>query len=275
MTVANETLGSWVACGYRVTVQRMGKDMKPTDDEEITQFLPLGNVLTKEGDPLIQPAKAKNADDEDPKPLGAEDEAEGNAVWTANEEIKFDKTLGGSIFSSSLVAAGVKPQLLNGYAPNLIGLIADWKQQTLKEAKDGKGGITALVVNSKILQFPNGTKASAGAASSGTAKTKKEEETPDADAGSGGDVGEIDPKVEAGAVACLNLISTAFAGQTVTRQKIGTKLMTLWVKAKVKPAEQTGVQELFANDAWFAEKAGDLEWKVKGDNVTIPKAAEE
>lgn len=275
----NRQLGTWLVCGYDITLQRLDKNNKPTDDEEITQFHPLGNVATRDGDPLFHPGKAKGADDEDPKDMGAEEGAEGNALWAANGELKIDKSMGGAVFSASLQEHGVKASLLTGYGPNLVGLIADWKQQTLKEADKGtgKGAVTALVVNSKIIQMPNGAKAAAtGSGSGGTAAKPKpkpaETETDEAEAGTGG--GDVDPKVEAGAIACLTLLATAFAGQTVTRQKINTKLMTLWVKAKVKPAEQAGVQELFANDEWFKEKAGDLEWKLKGDNVTIPEAAE-
>lgn len=274
-TVAIETLGSWDAVGYRITVQRLNKEHKPTEDDEITQFLPLASVRTKDGDPLFQPGKASGDDDDSPEPLGEDSGTEGNCLCADNEELKVDKTMGGSIFSTSLAENGFPAKKLNGFAPNFIGVLAEFDQKELKKPVDGKGGITALIVK-KILEMPKGVGKATGTgggkatgttnkAGTGTGAGKAAESK-----GSSAPAPSVDDETEGKAIQCLVKIGEGIVGQTVTRQKIGTKLLMTFSKVGVKPNQQAGIQALFANDAWFMEKCNEGGWTVDGDNVTVP-----
>lgn len=273
-TFAVEAMGAFTACGLRLTVQRLGKDLKPTEDEPITEFLPLANVSTRDGEPLFHPGNADGPDDEDPSDLGDENDTEGNALWAASEELKFDKNLGGSHFLLSLAEKGFKASHLTGYAPHLIGMVADFDQKMLSEGKakeDGrKNPVTALIVKN-ILEFPyeksgggkGSNKAAVKAAPAKTSASKAKEAEPE--------VSEADDEVESYAMQCMTVIGEKLAGQTVTKSKVNTVLITALAKAKVPPKHQKAVQAKFADDEWFGEKAGDLGWTIDGKNVEVPE----
>ena len=116
--IAVEAMGTaFTACGLRLQIQRLTKDLKPTEDEPVTEFLPLANVSTRDGEPLFHPGNADGPDDEDPSDLGDENDTEGNCLWAASDELKFDKNLGGSQF---LIESSVGEKL----AIQVVGLLS-------------------------------------------------------------------------------------------------------------------------------------------------------
>ena len=290
-TVACEHLGSWAAIGYRITVQRLDAKFKATEDEPLTEFLPLASANKQDGEILFRPGIAKNADDVDFAPLSDDDDTEGNALWAASEELKPDQSLGGCVFSASLQAKGVPATKLSGYAPNLIGIVGIWDRAPLRKSRNAKEGDpppTCLVIKELIETPWDKSKKAAGAgagaaagtatAAAGTGKAKSAAAAvppaPAAESNGAGDDGEVVSEHDGQATELAVKIGTLFAGQTVSRGKISTRLLTLYPKLSPAPgaAAQKAIGDLFKSDAWFAGKAGELDWTIDGENVKIPAA---
>jgi hypothetical protein len=165
----------------------------------------------------------------------------------------------------------------------LIGLKAHFTQLMMSKGADykGKNDPTCLIVGTngsvsggKIYQMPGSAKGggkpvsgkptgkmAAPAPPAATSKSKPNGKVPDTDAGD---------EVETTALECLAAIQESSAGQTMTRQKIGAKLVTVFAKKRVPAQMHKPIQEMVKNDEWFMEKAAELEWGIDGVEVTIP-----
>ena len=293
-TVCNHSIpGFDPSCVFKLSIQRLDANWTPTADEPIDEFLNVGSVSK------FHPGNAKSSDDNSDAlefggaaDCGDQDEAEGTCLLSLtgkgpndSQNLKFKAKI--NIFADSCLAHGVKPGLFNGYAPNLIGMKAHFTQMMLPKSADSQAkrdpsclivGSGGQVAGGKIAQYPNaqtggtGNGTTAGAigsapAAKGKAGTKGATPTPTAPpaAPPSDDISNI-------ALQMLALISASSAGTTLTRQKLGSKMVVLLAKNQIPNAKLRPVQDLLKNDEWFVENAGELGWTVEGDEVTIPAA---
>jgi|SRR5580704_3863557 hypothetical protein len=283
-------------CGYMVSIQRLDKDWKATNDEPIDEFLKAGPCEDKQGEPLFHPGKAASSDDENPEleiggklDVGGEDEAEGTCLLTAGRGP--DKKSKLSVFSNSCIEHGVKPGLFNGYAANLIGLKAHFTQFMMERPKNStaKNDPTCLIIGAqgqtaggKIVQYPfaqTGGKPATSAKGTAAAKTVAKAPAgkpngvpaPSTDTGSGGGASD---EVEAAAIAMLLKVGESIPGQTIERAKLKSRLLVLYAKnrAEVPIAYDKQINALVMDDTWFPAKVEELGWSVEGGAVTIPAA---
>jgi hypothetical protein len=269
-TVKNVEFGGYPAHAAAVIgIQRLDKNLKPTDAEVVYEELGFGKTL----DTL----RAGNASDSDgeAESLPAEVDAEGNCLYAEPGGV-VDKKSSIAIFGESLVKLGFPAALLNGYMPNLIGIKAQFMQKMLEKGKNftGKNDPSCLVAVEKIHDM--GPAARGGKATSKPASgTGKAPGVPAKAAGAGkangaAPVGGDSEELEAQAVNMLALLAESSKGQTMTRQKLSSKLVTVIAKAHVPVAVSTQIQKLVKTDEFFLAKAEEFGWRVNGDSVEIP-----
>jgi len=139
------------SCAYKLTIQRLDANWKPTNDEPQDEIVSLGpaDERTYESGTVapakFHPGRAAGPDDDfsgaepwgNPKyDCGSEAEAEGNVLLVNPDWNKGpDKKSKGGIFSTSLVEHGVKKGLLNGFAPNLVGLEAEFTRFMMEKSR--------------------------------------------------------------------------------------------------------------------------------------------
>jgi hypothetical protein len=287
-------------CGFKLLIQRLDENWRPTADEPQEEFLEAGFTQTFNGDPGFHPGNAKSSDDQSPDleigmagDMGDQDGAEGTCLLTGTgygpmrAEAKNPAKL--SIFGDSLVYHGVDKKLLNGYAPNLLGLEAMFTRLMMKKSKNDKD-VTCLIVGKdgkvaggEIHKYPT---AQGGGAVSGAVSTGKAVATAAASARTkpngavaparpapveavGGS--EVNEEVSLKTGELLRLMFPAGASeQTITRARLANKLAPMLAKHRVPVALHKPIQEALKNDAWFSEFASDQEWVVSGGNITIP-----
>lgn len=262
-------------CAFAVTIQGMNKEWQPLDDEPVTENLNCGPASK------FHPANASSSDDPEPTDLGEEEGAEGNCFISLTGKGP-DKKSKVSIFGRSLEEFGFKPAYLNGYAPNLIGLRAEFFQQPQPKGSNytGKNDPTALVVKSIAVMPANQGGKTTGATAAKTAPAKPT--STQAAKPNGKANGAPAPAVDNGgddevsniAIQMLAAVGQSSGGQTLTRQKIGSKLVTLLAKNQIKSTLHKAVQEKVKDNEWFAEQADNLGWTVaETGEATIPAAA--
>jgi len=303
--IANHAIPGYDAkCGYKVSIQQLDANWQPTTDEPIDEFLACGPV-TK-----FHPGLAENSDDNSAElefgaagDAGDADGAEGTCLLSLTGAGP-DKKSKAIIFVNSLIAVGIKPALLNGYAPNLVGLKANFTQMMLEKGADykGKNDPTALIVGvmgkqagAVINQWPEGQGATVTAAVA-AAPVAAARPTPRprvvkpvaavvaapvaavavapvavAAAVAAVPAGAVDEVIEGVALTVLVAVADSSAGQTLTRQKIASKLVTIMAKTRVPTVQHKPVQALVASD-WFIERAAEFGWDVVGDSVSFPSA---
>jgi hypothetical protein len=265
-------------CGIKVSVQRLGRDGKPTDDEPVDEFLPCGPI-TK-----FHPANAKSAEDQDPEDAGDEVGVEGNCIL-AIEGAHIDRKAKLWVFGSSAQEKGLRPALLDGYAPHLVDLDADFAQQVMPKGDGftGKRDPTCLIVKKEgnIYNLAEINKRVGGGAGTGTGKpapvpvTGKPsapaaaKPTPAAASTNGDNSAETD-------MLAIQLFA-ALPGKkelTLTTAKVASRLMTVMVshKPSLTPVQIRDVQKVTGQPGWIAEQAEASGWAVEGENVTIPVA---
>lgn len=286
----NDQIGNYDAkCGLKVSIQRMTKTWKPTGDEPVEEILGAGPLVNKAGDPKFHPGNASSSDDPDPEDCGDEIGVEGNCLY-AFEGAAIDKKSKLSIFSRSMQETGLKPALLNGYAPNLVGLKGHFKQLLLEKGANftGTNDPTCLVVDSiaNLSEINGSGKAAPAKAAAGNpaavpakpavaAAKAPVKAAPAPVAAPAAETGDVDEEVDTTATSMLSLIAQSSAGQTLTRQKVGSKLVTMLAKNRVPVKMHKPVQNLInTNDAWFEAKAEEFGWGVDGIEVTFPAAEE-
>lgn len=266
-------------CKVRLTIQRMDKDWKPMAGEEpIEEYIA---VAGKGGLAKFHPGQAEGPDDEDPSDLGDDLGAEGDSIVAIDgAQVNENSKLG--IFTSHLQDAGFKPEYLNGYLPNLVGLQAHFVTKKMKATEEGMKDWDVLTVD-KIQRFPYQkggakpaatTKAPVKAAPASKAPVKaagkpngKPAATPPASEGADAD---------SEATRLLTALGQNKAGQTMTRLKEGppanripSQAAVLLGKLGIAPELHTEVLGLIADDEWFLGNAELLGWAVEGDTVTI------
>lgn len=289
-------------CGVRLTIQRMGRDGKPTTDDPIDEFLACGPVSK------FHPGNAKSSNDPDPEDLGDDVGTEGNCIFSI-EGAHVDKKSKTGILGTSLQEAGIRPILLNGFLPNIIDLEADFMQLVLPKGDNftGKRDPTCLVVKTggkihnvaEINKRAGGGPAGAGAGAAAPAAKP-------AVAGAGAVArptavvagrkpvaapppppppppveevvavdgeGEIDPVIIK-TVELMQAVEKKGEAQQMTKAKLKSRIVTLIAAKRVAPAMHKPIQALIADADWFAEQAGNMGWVVDGDEVTIAAAPE-
>lgn len=261
-------------CGIKVSVQRLGRDGKPTEDEPVDEFLPCGPI-TK-----FHPANASSPEDGDPEDLGDEVGVEGNCIL-ATEGAHLDRKAKLWIFGSSLQEKGVRPTLLNGYAPHLVDIDADFVQQLLPKGEGftGKRDPTCLVAKKEgnIYNLAEINKRAGGGASTGKTPAKPAAKATGTTAPKANGSPAPPPAAESNDDA--EALATSLFGDlpgktelTTTVPKIASKLMTVMVKRKLTPVQIRDVQKVTGKAGWIAEKVEDFGWTVEGETVTIPAA---
>ena len=309
--ISNHTIpGFGTDCGYKLSIQRLNADWSPTADEPVEEFLKAGSAekfhpgLASSSDDRSQELEIGAAKD-----AGAEEGAEGTCLLSVTGKGP-DRKSKIATFVNSCIEHGVKPGLFDGYAPNLIGLKAHFTQFMMPRLpnstakKDptcliiGQGG---QVAGGKIAQFPHAqtgatgggqgkqtaaaapvvakpatraparpaaAKAAPAAAATAPAPAPAPVPAPSpvaSDNGAGDDVESV-------AVQMLALVSDTAAGTTMTKQRLGSKLVTLLAKNRIGIKLHKPVQDLIKNDEWFAGKAEEFGWGYENGEVTIPAA---
>ena len=273
--VTIEKIGDYDAkCGIKVSIQRLGRDGKPTEDEPVDEFLPCGPIAK------FHPANASSADDAEPEDQGDEVGAEGNCVL-ATEGAHIDRKAKLWIFGSSLQEKGVRPVLLSGYAPHLVDIDADFAQLLLPKGEGftGKRDPTCLIVkkegnvyNLSEINKRAGTNAPAAKKAAAPAKTATTA-TPAKTNGAPAPAAAADnDEVEALAMSLFADLPGK-ADLATTAGKIGSKLMTVMVKRKLTPVQIRDVQKVLGRAGWVMEQVENFGWTVEGDSVTIPAAS--
>ena len=260
-------------CVLVVSIQRVGKDGRPTEDDVVEEELTIGKLAK------FHPGHASTADDQDPQDLG--EDGEGNCIY-AMEGAHPDPKAKASSFGKSLQESGVRPALLNGYCPNLIGIDANWSREMVKYSgltsdKGGEAEGSNLIVKKgegNILNLSDINRRDKQAA--GTAKGSAKPATQPA-AAAAAPVAAPAPVQDGGGEAAAKAVELlqamqGKAEQATTRAKLGNKMVTLLAAKRVPPALHTPVQALVKDKEWLDETLETLGWAVAGDTITIPAA---
>lgn len=296
--VANHAIpGYSTDCGYKVSIQPWNKDWTEPIGEPVEEFLKAGPIQSKSGDPAFHPGNATSSEDSNPAleiggaaDCGDEDGAEGTCLLSYSGKGP-DKKGKLSIFTNSAIKAGVAARLFNGYAPNLIGLKAHFTQFMMEKlpGSTAKNDPTCLIIGARgsdaeqqVVQLPlaqtagqakptgpTKAKAAAPAAKAKSAPAPAAVPTPAATATPAGG-GDVDDVIESEAVTLLSQVGELRKGQTVTRQKIGSQLVTLLAKNRIPIPHHKPIQALIsANDEWFAEKVEEFGWTFDAAAGTV------
>ncbi len=295
------------SCGYKLSIQRLDANWKPTSDEPVDQFIgagPAGEQQYESGGVGIakfHPGRASSSDDDfggkepwgDPKvDCGEEDEAEGNVLIVNPDWAKGpDKKSKIGIFGASLIEHGVKKGLLNGFAPNLVGLEAHFtsfmmeKPRNSKAKNDptcmivGKGGqVNGGETKDLIHKYPDAqtkgatTKTTSiaagkpaskanGAPAPAPVEAESEPETAPVTA-AGGEAADIAEQI-------LTAIKVSGKGQTISKTKLLTRVKTRFAQDRVDVKLHKPIEALFNSD-WLAQRADDHDIVIAGDTLTLP-----
>jgi hypothetical protein len=299
-TVANHAIpGYEPRCGYKISIQRLDPKLQPTGDEPIEEFLAAGQVKS------FHPGRASSDTDSSPDlewggglDCGPEDGAEGTVLLSidgtgpqgrdsSGNFTKYSAKL--ALFADSCEQHGVKKELLNGYAPNLVGMVATFTQKMLEKSEKGKD-VTCLIVGKggavaggKVYQYPGEVAAQGGAAlvrktpappAKSTATAKANGAPAPATTAAPATEPAGNEEVENLAVQMLGKIHKAAAGKTLEKAKFLSRLPVLFASEMIDSKFHTPIKEQIKKDDWFAEKAEEFGWTIgEGGSVTIPKSA--
>jgi hypothetical protein len=241
----------------RVSIQRLGRDGKPTEDEPVIEDLNIG-PLSK-----FHAGNAADANDEDPEDLG--EEGEGNCIY-AVEGAHPDPKGKASILGKSLQENGVRPQLLCGYMPHLVGIDADFARQMVRyEGLDKDASNLVIKKDGHIYNLADINKRVGGGATTASEKSKTKTSAPTPIAtpkstppagktnGAAASGGDADDQAQKFATEILDeLLKETGEKQDIERAKIASKAVTQLAKKKVPPMFHKPVQALIGkNDEWF------------------------
>ena len=308
-TVVNHSIPGYdTDCGYNITVQPLDRNWAPTGAEPTTEFVKAGPV-TK-----FHPGLAVSAADTYPeigndKDAGEQDGAEGTCLLSVTGAGP-DKKAKLSIFSTAAIESGVKSELFDGYAPNLVGLQAHFTRFMMEKIPGSmaKQDPTVIIIGvggkatgpANVHRYP-AAQTSAQAANPAATSTSTSAPTPApartprtapgpatappastsaASAPANGVdwvamkrdlAGITDPA--AIATSILSTLSTTHAGQVLPwPQRFTAVVVTAFVKSGVvDQAVKSGVQAKIKDREWFGQVSEDLGWKLDGaGNVQIP-----
>jgi hypothetical protein len=207
------------------------------------------------------------------------------------------------VFAASLEHHGVKPALLNGYAPNLVGLKAHFTQKMMPKGNNytGKNDPTNLIIGMNgqlemqggvkaVVQYPHaqtgGAQGAAPAArrvtpagpgvgvankaANGAPAPVATAPEPVAQTGGGSDAQAT--QIETIAVQVLTGMHAALPGKTLAAEKVDSRVTMELAKQRVDSSLHKAVKARIADAAWFAEQAEGLGWTVGADrSVSVPK----
>lgn len=297
--IGNHTIpGFPTNCGYYITIQRLGTDGKPTNDEPLTEFLGCGSVE------VFHPGLAAGRDDKDEqleiggqKDLGPNDGVEGNCVLSIGRGP--DRQAKISLFTNSCIEQGVKKEVFaDGWAGALIGLDAWFTQKMTKKpanstAKEdptclivGRGGKEVPATAEKLVyKYPDGTGVSVlNSGGAATTTSDRPRPTPPASQPVNGAPAPVvtmpgpgqnqtatptgpvavDPFAgesdEAIAMTILGGYGESLAGQTKTVASLKTKLLVELNSRKVPAVRHKAVKAYVSNPEWFKTQAEAFEW---------------
>jgi hypothetical protein len=293
-------------CCLVISLQRIGRDGRPTDDAVVEEELNYG-PLTK-----FHPGMAQDSRDDSPRDLGAD--GEGNTVYVVESDFP-DPKAKAAIWGKSLQNAGVAPLVLNGFMPNLTGLDAYWVRDVVKydglkkedgsEAsgsnlvvKKGDGNILNLSeINRRAggpgagsgvrsatspaiagTTLPAGASASAGSgagAGIGAGTSVSAGTGAGTSAGTGAGPGSGAASLEDEVVLKSIELIPAFSGKTPAKllfKDLGRRVMPLIAKQRVPASLHNGIQAKFKDRAWVQETGESYGWTFNGEEVTIPSS---
>lgn len=274
---ADETSNpSGVKCGYAITVQYLDANWNPTEAEPVTEFLSAGPV--EKFHPGHAEGPTSPASD-----LGEEPETEGNVLLCGvgkepNKNSKLYK------FGKSCQDNGLDKNLFDGYAPNLIGLKANFWQQPQprgQNQKEGSQDPTCLAIKQgEVFQKP-GAKTS-GAATSGGAKAKaKAAGSPAVSAAPTAPVADDgEETITARTLVVLQkIVSKTKKEETIPVSKLIAKATVTFLdfrKDAENPIPTTMDKAILANlknAEWLGTYGEGMGVVVSGDTVTLPAGA--
>ena len=265
-------------CALALTIQGYDAKFQTPTGEPVTEELGAG-PLTK-----FHPGQCDSSDSPDAVDMGEEIGVEGNCLFSINGPGP-DHKAKVSVFQDSLEDNGFPKVRLNGFAPNLIGLRAEFQQKMMPKGENytGKRDPTNLIAT-KIIQIPGGG-ATAGTASKAkpASAAAKPNGAPAAATAAPTPVpaptaATVDTDaVENAAVAVLQQVGASMAGKTVLRPLLKTKVMTLLAADRSQfPIEiDKPVQALIGNEEWLKSMIQGFEWSIApdGKSIVIPAAA--
>ncbi len=311
-TICNHEIPGYppASCAYKLTIQRLDDKWKPTSDEpqdEIVNIGPAGEVQYENGGTAIakfHPGRAASSADDfggiepwgnSKYDCGEEDGAEGNVILVNPDWGKGpDKKAKASLFANSLIEHGVKRALLNGFAPNLVGLEAHFTRFMMEKPRNSKktdpptclivgkaGKVTGIETKEAINKYPGAQTMSAKLPPAGTppklvgnkpngapADTPASDNIPQSTEG-----GTVADAVSATAQSLLIALGVSGAGQTVSKTKLLTRLRTKFATERIDPKLHKPVEALINSD-WLVKQADDMDWMLTGEGagmtITLP-----
>ncbi len=281
--------GYSTSCGYRLSIQKLDNNGKPTADEPIDEFLAVGSVE------VFHPGKADSKDDKDPqleingsKDLGTGDDVEGNCVLTVDRGPSDNAKM--AIFMKAAVAQGVKSDLFDGWAANLIGMDAHFTQKMLQKPKNSKSerDPTCLIIGrggnevpaeKLVYKYPDGTGVATLAGSAGSAggrptpATARSTPPPPAESAqhvngaptpttaqaeavsapvAAGAADEPDDIIARRALDLINAdVSKDGKGLTITRKKLGGRVLSKLATMGVRAVRHQAITDMVKKDDQF------------------------
>lgn len=233
-------------CCAAIQLQRLDKDMNPTEDEPQWEYLTYG----KDSLEKYHPGNASSPDDDDPEDLGSEVDTEGNTIFVVDESAKLRTTCKWMIFAKSLEAQGFKPDILGrGYFPDLVGTKGHVKTLTMEKIDDSDKAPTCLVFD-KIVVYPyskGGAKKAAAPAKSGKAAT-----APPADE-------DADNPADEKAREVMTELSVEYSGKPIPVKKIAALAQTKMIRARTPGKLQKQALDLIGSAEWLGEKGYEVE----------------
>lgn len=243
-----------------VKLQRLDKDMDPTDDEPEWVYYSLG----KDSVDKFHPGNADNADDDEISDEGDEVETEGNTINAINGD-KPNKKCKWMLFVAKLEAKGFKSSVLaNGYLPDLVGLKGHVSTMAMEKIEGNEKAPSVLIFDS-ISTFPYSDKAKKGAksekssAKGGKKKDADEDEKPAKGNKSSKKEDKEDDEDEADTTArtVLAAIAEKHSEATMPVKKIVSFAQTEMIKTKVPGALQKQIKEKLLDETWLEEIGKD------------------
>lgn len=254
--------------------EKTGKKVSGADTHEL--FLSYGSKSY----PDFRPGKGKDRDDENPKDMGDEVDAEGNTIYTDGSG-QFNKSVAAMVFFESLASQGFpKAALNNSWAPDFVGMKFVLRSATAKECNDlynlrlntrpmtnreGKEQDITYRVASKWLN-PSYLK------SGGTETSNSEEKATKPTSTESVDVDELTKELLAELGKTRGGEDNAFKNTSA----LNGAFTALFTKKK-KPAKLLGqCQAKVKNNTWLEETLGEMGGYIRDDGaVVLPENTEE
>lgn len=199
---------------------------------------------------------ATGPDDDNPKDMGHDVGTEGNCLFIVDENAKIHEKCKQQVFMKSLEEKGFKPEILGrGWAPDLVGLKAHFKQDKTGKFKDEATGeekdAKCLIVD-QIQQYPydvKGSKSKGKGAQAGAAAGAG------STAAAGGKTnGAAAEESKTLATKMFGEVAKAFKGKDgIQRSDFQKQLLSTMTLNRVKVNDQKPVLEIARDDDQLVE----------------------